>query len=658
MLGRPMPFTTTTIQPQSQGVSYASTRRELSLSQRKGLSNDLAMGQDASISARKNLELNLQDWLDLVEMRVDSTMNEPWADASNVFAPIVPSQLDTAQAYIVARTLVPRFYIVSGNTEQAQEQAYLVERFYNADFKRQRGVGTWYDKHVSWLYLGLRDGTGIMEALWRRTKTKRKIRYKAPKVQDGVPVLDPTKSEPTPLFETVEDTVEETVYDDVDLQPVKLKDFGVSPATARTIEDAVRVWRVEWLYESDFKRMQRGETATFYQDAIDTCLAYNADGAASDVASDPQGSADKTAGGQIQPGANQGTHTSEFFKNRGPFKVFRIHSREFDMDGDGEAEENIFYYYEKTREMLGWMPYDYLTQDRPFFAFSPYPREESFAGYSLVERLAMLQGEYNKIFNDRNNAVDIKVNPPLFVPVGTELHDGEQQWAPGVRWEGEKDGKPEPINVADIPIASQQQSAEIMHLVEMVTGQGQPQLGTASSGRRTATENRQQAAATGTRNDLVAIRFRIACRALINFVHRLKLQYIEDDIKFNDQETVLKLPRATLAMDFNIDVSGATDPIDAVSRLNQDMGIYQLAIANPIVQGDPLKLYAWLRKICEAAGYTDMNTLIGTAQQITQQIQQAQAQAAAAGGAPGGQSPPHGGPPGQGSPPPGAQQAA
>jgi hypothetical protein len=631
--------TSTTNQPDSapSSVALVRTRRRLTQDERQQLSIDLLNGVNAADSARKNLLRNLQDWMNLYDMRLQNEQAvEPWPDASNVFIPIVPAQLDTALAYITARTLVPRFYIMSGFTDQAQANAYIVERYYNAEFVRQRGPSTWYDRHVTWLHLGLRDGTAIMRAVWKREKTKRNIVEFVPRVVNGVPVIDTTQDPPRPVYDRNFRQIEVVEYDDVELTPIALKDFFVLPDESYSIQDAVAVGYTMWLYELDLAKMEKARkeagVGEFYPDAIERALSYVQSGVTSDVASDPLGHEDKTAGGQIAIGINQGSQTSSFFKNRGPIKVHEIHSRQYDMDGDGVPEENIFYFHWQSQTMLGWEPDDSLTGERPFFAFSPNPRPDRFYGYSMVERLSVLQGEINKMYNDRNNAIDLRIDPPLNVPSGMELRDNQQGWAPGAQWEGE--GQVSAINIGDIPLASFQQEALTKGYVTDVTGQNQPVMGAQSSGRRTATENKIQAAATGTRNDLVAIRYRIACRALINHVHRLKLQYLSDDPVVQNGAQTLVLPRQVLAMDYRLDVAGATDPVDAASRLTQDIGLYQLLTQNPLVAGNMQHLYAVTRMVLEAAGRADISTLIGTEQDIEKlvQAQQQQAQQAAASG--------------------------
>jgi hypothetical protein len=388
------------------------------------------------------------------------------------------------------------------------------------------------------------------------------------------------------------------------------------------------------------------ETGQWFPEQVERALSYVDNGTTDDVASDRQGYYDKTVGGQIQVGSAQGSQTSKFFKERGPIKVFRIHSRQYDLDGDDVCEENIFYYHDRTQMLLGWMPYEYLTDERPIFEFSQAPRPMEATGYSFPLRLGVLAAEISKMYNDRNNAVDIKTSPPRIVRAGAKMDTNHNQYGPDVEWEGEPDAVTF-LQTPEIPVASFQQETLTKQYVTELTGQNQPSMGAQSSGRRTATENRIQSAANGTRNDLIVMRFRVACRALINFTHRRKLQYMPDgDIQKSDGGGPFTISKEILSQDYRIDVSGASDPLDAATRLSQDMGIFEMLSKDPMIMSDPVKHYYLLRKILEDAGTQNIEQIIGTADEAMQmkqaQQQQAQQQAAMgqppqAGGAPGGQ---------------------
>ncbi len=158
-------------------------------------------------------------------------------------------------AYIASQALPPRLYMVSGNTEQAVNDAFKVEKFYNAEFLRLRSDGSsYYARHLDWLHLSLRDGTCVMETLWnRRRQRKRSVTY-VPKTDDqGVAIIDPATG--TPAWEERTNEVDVYIKDYSELTPIPLKEFLLIPNESKSIEDAAGVARVEWLYEDQLDRM-------------------------------------------------------------------------------------------------------------------------------------------------------------------------------------------------------------------------------------------------------------------------------------------------------------------------------------------------------------------------------------------------------------------
>jgi len=668
---RKKPLTKSTTQaPSGALVSYTTNaKKHLSPDEWGLISNDLWQGINGTLSERATLEQNLQDWTDLYEMRVTQN-NWPWENASNVFIPVIPAQLDTAVAYIIGKVFVPRFYIVTGNTPDAAKTAHDVERYYNAELVRQRGTTTWYEQYLRWLHLAFRDGTAIMAVKWRKTKKRRKaVSFEPATDEDGVPVIDMNTGRPK-MQRKVQD-VEEMEYNDVELKPVMLKDFVFIPAEAPSVDDAVAVAEAHWLYESELMAMVEAakdpnSSLRFSAEEVEKALYYDQYGT-SEVTSDRQGTYDKTAGDQVQPGIAQGAQTSKFFANRGPMKVWEIHSRQYDMDQDGEVEENIFWLHELSQRMLGWMPEESVEPGRPYYTFCPYPRPDSPLGFALPERLAGIQAETNAMWNGRNNLFDLILSPPILYNVNEDVEDNEQQWGPAQRWP--VTSITDSIKFFEVPAVPLEhfQNEQLLHsYTNELTGVSQPIMGGQSSGRRTATEMKQMAASTTTRNDLIAMRLRIVCRAILNRVHHLKLQYLDNDPDFADQATGEKftLPREVLAKDYQLDISGSADPVDVATRRQENLALFELLMQVPFIAQDQVKQYNLVKLITDSFNLPGAIELIGTeedAEKRQQEAEQQQQQMMAAqkigmmlggGKPPGGGQQPHHGKPHQGGVPP------
>lgn len=652
--------TSSTLFPREPILKIATGAPALDAEEWTALSTDVYQTIRASIDARATLEANLRTWLALVESDIDNqdAENGRWEDCANLLVPIVPSQLNAMVSYLALQVFTNRFIIVTGNTPEAAKTAPQVERYFNAELMRQRGETTWYNDLLTTLQLGLRDGTCVLESVWERKVSKRLT-----PVFDQEFETNPETGEETPKFDgdgnpvTKRRMVEQTVveYDDVKTTPKQLKDFGLIPATAKSVESAVGAWTTEWLMESDLRAMckdaENNESFHFSWEDCEKALSYVSSGD-DEHSGDPQGSYNKTAGSQIEVGLAQGSLTSTFFKNRGPIKVYRLHTRQFDLNHDDVVEENVIWLHEASMRMLGWCPYEYVVPERPFHVWCPFPRPGQAFGYSLVEWLAPLAAEISAIHNQRRDAIDLHISPPFIEKPSADLQNKDMSWGPNAKWLSEDPDAIKVLQMPPMPPDAMQEEMNLLMYVGQITGQDSPALGTQSSGRRSATETRQRQAAESTRSGLAAMRFRHFCRRWINFVWRLKLQYLEDNPSFQDGDQKYTVPREVLARDYRIDISGASDPVDAGARRQETMALFGLLSKIPNVIGKPTRLHRLLQMLCDSFDIVDADSIIGSEQDAQQEEQaaQQQAQMAQAGGAqparaPGGGPPKPGGAP-------------
>lgn len=616
----------------------------------------------ASIDARDTLEQNLRTWLALVEADVsdEDEADDRWEDCANLFIPTPSIELNAMVSYLAAQIFTNRFIIVTGNTEEAAQTAPDVERYYNAEIMRERGETTWYNDLLTTLYLGLRDGACPLGLTWNKT-----VKKVLTPVFDTVFDTDPETGEQTPRLDKngeivsqrrmVEQTI--TTYDDVQDEPLQLRDFGLIPSTAPSVNAAVAAWKTVWFYEDQLKAMcQEGEDGTpplMKWDECDKALSYVPSGS-DEVASDSQGSYNKTMGRQVDTGLGQGSLTSPQFKNRGPIKCFQLHTRQFDFNGDGDVEENVIWIHEQSQRMLGWCPDEYVVAERPFKIFCPFPRPGSAFGYSLIEWLAALTAEINAIHNQRRDAIDLHLSPPFLEKPSVEITNKGRKWGPNATWYTDDMDAIKVLQLPPLPPDSTQEEASLQQIVGRVTGNDAPAIGVQSSGRRSATESRQRQAAQSTRSGLVAMRFRHFCRSWINYTHRLKLQYLQDNPSYTVGDQKYTVSREVLARDYKIDIAGASDPVDAATRRQEFMAFFGILAKVPQVAGKPTRFHRLLQKFCDVFDIVDADAIIGTDQDAAEEEQQLQAQQAAAAaqaGQPGAQP---GQPPGQ----PGARPGA
>lgn len=661
---------TATLNPEHAAIAYTSgAPLVLNEDDWTALSNDLMQTITSGLAQYTDLHASGEGARKIYEMEDDKPLNTPWVNASNVDIPVVPTLVDTMVAQVAGMSLPPRLFIVTGKTPEATKNAPLVERYLNDQLVEQRGHTTWYNELVKWLEFGVLWGTGYVAALWREEKRANTVRVEVPETDPDhpeVPIIDPDTMKPQTKFETHE--VVETLYDDIDLRAIKLKDFMNIPPTAKTIEAAVcNCWAL-WPMEEDLQKMV--EEGTLDADEVEKALSYVPLGN-DEVTSDRQGSGDKTAGGQISPGTGQGPQTSRFFVNRGPIKVWLMLSKQYNLEAKGlpqgggkrnktRAKLTWFWFHELNQRMLGFADYEYMAPGmtgtaKPFFSFSPLPRFDEHNGFMLPIRLAPIRAEINNIHNAGNNLLDLAQNPPRTVISGSVIEDNSEQFGVGYEIEVDRHDAMQFMVMPKPPIEAFQREGQLTEYANQYAGIGQQAQGIQGKGKRTAADTKAQAAGGSIRANLIAMRYRIEIRALINFILKMKVQYMKTDGKITIHGEQFAVPREILGLPYRVDVVGASDPTDAATRRQEVLALYQLLMANPIVQQSPMKTYAITRMVLEAFNEGDVTELLGTEEEAQQmedlkkQMAQAQAQMMQQG-----QPPPGGAPGGNGKP----QQAA
>jgi hypothetical protein len=571
----------------------------------RNLAIDLWQVVTTSYSARQTLEDNFRLWNSLYEMETPDDAEGPWEDASDVFIPMVPAKLEALRDQVIALTFVPEFYLVTGFGDEGQKHARTVQTWANNMFRKQRGNGisSWFKAHITWLHLGLFYGTSVMEVMWRKVTRQSVFGVEVPVLgADDTPMFD---DDGNAVMETHDVPQEEIVYNAPYVRPVMLRDFILIPDEAINIEDAVGVAKTEWLYESDLKAMVH--EGLLNDDWVERALSFVPVGE-SDVTSDRQGIYDKTMGGQLNIGQGQGQLVSEFFKNRGPIKVWRIHTRQFDMNGDGIPEENVFWIHEISQYMLGWCPERYIAPSRPFFAFSPFPRADRFYGYSLVERLGGLNAEINNKSNQRNNAIDRAILPPTLIDRTEEIWDKGFSWGINKSWGVRDPAKAIFIpTMPEVPLADFQQESSYNTWADQVSGLSAPLTGGMSSGRRSATEVKESAGSSQVRASEIAMELRLASRGVLDYVVSLLRQY-----PWDPQPGDIPVTREILSLPFVWNVAGISDPLDQQTFADEVLGAYNLLQKDPDVQSDAVLRYNLKRMVLEAIGIPNVETVLGT----------------------------------------------
>jgi hypothetical protein len=249
-----------------------------------------------------------------------------------------------------------------------------------------------------------------------------------------------------------------------------------------------------------------------------------------------------------------------------------------------------------------------------------------------------LTGEISSITNDINNYLAQIVNPTGLQDVDCIIEEeGEYMSAPGR------------VNLVKLPAGKtvqqvfswftppplpQELTQFVSYLekqVSKVTGLNAPGLGAQGSGKRSATEQRQQSAAAATRTGLAVLYYRFFLRESINYIHKLYLQYDlipETGVNVttpNGQE--MTVTREMLAKDYTIDISGISDPNDQSTERNAMITLAGIAMKNPDIMGNPVHRRNFYKVLFDKWQWPNSDDIVGT-QEEAKGNAQAQAQQA------------------------------
>lgn len=616
------------------------SRKHLTPSQWDSLAMDVCSGIDTALSGRATFDQNLEDANDLYEGLVDEE-DVPYPGGPNIFVPLIPTQVDALCAYIANKALVPHFYLVKPFSMPAAGVAPRMERYYINELYKQRGDTTWFKQQQKWLQLSVRDGIAYMEPLWKYRKTRlqlisRTLRLEQdPQTQQYNPAFD---EHGDPIYDA-EQTEADDIYDDVEWTPVSARDLIKLPADARSVHTAAAVIRNVEMYEQDLKDLGHGivdsQMGEFDFDILEDVLNYkpHGEGSASNDQRQPNGV--RTAGRNLDIGLGQGTQASEFFANRGPFTIQRVHSKQYDLDRDGTPEENIFWIYLPARRLIGWCRYQYLVTlggpssvMRPFIPLAVYERPDMEEGFGVPWRLAGLQNETNKQRQQRLAEGDIRIRPPWWERRGANIDSDGFSWGPNQKVVSDQFDDLQRMEQHEIPQQAwldenilKSDASEFTGLSSMTLGQPRP--GKPPS----AAQSRFEAAATSVRLDALVMNFRLACRTLIQFTHELKKSHLpKTPITFMAGTLPQEIQPDDFKQNFIIDVAGASDPIDASERRMEALEAYELFQRDPAIAQNPMRMYYLRRKVAAAFDWADADQIIGTEQEAAQEAQALQAQ--------------------------------
>ena len=589
------------------------------------MGDSIYSGITNSLSDRDNYDTLLDYYNDLYEMNAGPS-NLPWPNAPNIVVPLARIHTETVVSRIVSSVFVPRLFIINGNTKTAATTSPEVERFYNADYRKRH----LQDQCLTAVHLVARDGTAIMENTWTRREVQRKVLvYKDKTDKNGVPEVDKNGKI---VKEKHVETLTVTEIDAFDPQPVEVRDFIVMPAHSRSIESAEAVAVKKYLTQSELQSMINA--GTLNQEWCERAWAYTTEGD-NELGSDPQGTATYELGGTIAVG-DAGTDSlaptgEKFAKLRGGLRVWRVHSNQYDLDGDGLTEENVFWVHDNSQFLLGWAPYEYWHGRRPFSSLCIMPRPNRFYGFGVPESLRGLQEEASAQHNQRLAYMDLVIAPPRYKVAGTKFEDQDKRWGPNTEVEVAAKGDYGFVELPDVPMSTWQEESMLLRYAGQLDGLDSPSQPMSGSAKVPAKAQQSYQQSNNIRMDLMAMQVRKWLEDILFQWHHLNLQYGPDTFTTTSQTQdgqpeKLQLDKQVLAEDYELAVAGMSGPLDRDNRRSDTLTLYSLLMQNPLVQGNMSRTWSTTMMVLEEFNRPDVPAIIGTMQEAIQQ-QQVMAQA-------------------------------
>ena len=592
------------------------------------LGNTLYVTITASLADREILDETLDYWYSLLEMWAPPR-TVPWPNSSSVFIPLVPTHFETLAAQISQQVFSQRLFLVSGNTPESAIKAHEVEHYYNTKAQQLDLI----EQYEQLKNIGLRDGLGVLGVTWRRTKQRQKIAvWEDARDAAGTKVIDLRARKPKRTRKMYD--VDVTAYDNVQMTPIEARDFGIIPSWQTDINEAHAVW---WkVYLDEIMLRQGVNNGYFIKEECERALRFVTAGT-SERSYDQQGVQTVTLGGKIEVGAEEGVTDFSLGQMRGPLEIMEIHSRQFtfktDEFGNEIPIEYVFWLHLQSQRVIGYKAYEYFLPERPFVTFAPLPRPRRVFGWSLIERLAPMQAEVNNLWNGRNDVVELITRPPLYQRAGAKIiTPNGKGWSPGVMWEV---SAPDDVGFIGGPAgraidlsSSVEQEDRLLNFANLVTGATSNMQGSVNSGRRTAREVNASNSFASIRVGYIAQRLRTAIRKSFWMWHMLQQQYGPDEetvsVRVLGMPQPLTIDKATLSLDYTLDVAGSSGQLDQQLRAEQALQMYLLLKDDPDIAGDAIKRYKLKLMLFDAYNRTDTVAILGTDQEAMQRQQSEQ----------------------------------
>ncbi|MFA5376432.1 MAG: hypothetical protein WC455_11870 [Dehalococcoidia bacterium] len=544
---------------------------------------------ESSRNGMKKLLDNIKTWERFFESDLPEK-NDPWEKCSNINVPIIQPDVDTFHSNIngvvlgvspIVNVVPPPFAADATLKQVAQRVEAAIETVQTAIMNYAQAADQW---HLT----ALMHPSAVIKLPWReeyRTVKRQQVDKKGTNA-----LID----------------VQEIKYRGPRIETVDINNFVIYPLTAKSIEDAYLVGDRFVLTEDEVNRRVKDG----YFDAVP----------AKEVMKRPENELTSS----LQDFSNDERNDQVGIEN---VDIEQYYFWEviapYDVNKDGLMEECVFVLEATTGTIVRATQFPYFHGRRYYVSMAPFLKSvKMFFKRCLPQILEHMQREANAIHNQRADATTQAINKAFKVRKGSLDNPDSIDISPG--------GVTELDDINDLVEFTLSPVIPGVDLQEMnrsnserASGINDMTTGRQSEGNKTLGELQMVMAKAGSRFEDVIRRVQGAHVEVAKQIAGLMYQFMTDD-----ELKMLNIEREMLIFPWDFIPHGSVGTVDKNMEFQRASNVYKTMITdkNPLVVSNPLHIYRLTRDYLQSLGTTDVESYIGTEQEIQLQIKQAQMQ--------------------------------
>lgn len=580
----------------------------------EGLGRSAWQTVNTARGARTKYDQALDIWNAMYDMRT-VRRQVPWPGAANISLPTLRAACDELVSRVSGSVFQERLFTVAGTDPTSSGYAHSVEQFFNGEFDENM----WQDALDECIELAARDGLGWAEVWWDLSVVE-ELRYET---QSNTNLVGVSKQKRVPKM------VKMVKYDAPRVGSVEARDMIVLPSHWPDAQTAPGVARKVFMSEADMWKMVNA--GIFREDKTEYILSYSLENS-DERPRDPQGIRTWTISGLIDVTNNTVSAPDVVHMERGAVEMWRINTRQYDINNDKKWEENVLWVHEASQCMAGFAPFEYWGYGdlrRPYFPLSLFTRTKRIYGFGAMQLGRSVIEEKNAIENAYLDYLDIATQA---LPMKTKQAKFQEE---NKRW-----GFDNMLEVTDLakdfgfaqppalPQGALQERENLDNeLNRVMTAPTAPatQAPVGGTQQRSARAAQLDAELRSAMQNSVIRRTRRWMLDIFKYLVSLYRQYGPDDLETVAPQyagnSQIRIPKAILSLPYKFGIVGMGGPLDKAQRRQDMLQLGEFLMQTPLVQGNIARIWTICRLIVETYDIPEVTALIGSMQDANQQQQ-------------------------------------